>query len=835
MESGRSLPWREWGSLGVLNANRPYAFVAGPVQQAAAAHDDHPRFHDDVTTAIDLVFTLAARTLDAYEAQKRRWGVIDFVDQEAYALALLRRRDVADRLAEDLDLVMVDEFQDTSPLQLAIFLELAQIAPRSVWVGDQKQSIYGFRGTDPELMDAALELLERRDPAFVDDTLAALFEQTTPTTLEASWRSRPGLVDLTSELFAAAFEPHGIPPDRVKLRPGLTTEPTDLGPIVEVWDLQIPNSTQTTLYPTALPSALEALLGDETNVRDRVTGEARRVRLSDIAVLSRRHATSQRVAAALEGRGHRVVLPRPGLLRTAEGRLALAALRRWADPHDALAGAEIDRLTRYADAPDAWLRSLAVRDEALEVCPAVAAIDSARAIDPGADPLTAFERCMAEVGLRELCPRWGEARQRLGNLDALRSAAVSYVSACASERSVASVAGLLADFELLAEEETDVQAVLAGDEAVTLCTWHAAKGLEWPITVLFDLDWSPPGGVTGVEVEPGRPRLDLRDPLADRWIRYLPQPFLWNQRKVPFIARAESMEFAQRANERHEREQLRLLYVAWTRARDRLVLAGPAGKMYGKILASLRNRSGPLLSPPRREGAVWGGCRVEVLVRPAVPAERRRRSTEPGHAYELRAPREFPPAWLNPSAIMAPGVAVDVVEIAAPFVVTAVDPQALGEAVHAFFAADDHTHVAERRVAFAAEQLRRWGVVCPGLELHLVTAADALAGLIETRWPGARVRREVPVWHTLASGTILRGSADVIVELGSAYAVIDHKVMVGSGDRVVLDAVAYAGQLAAYADAITAANPTAMVSSFVHLPLAGRIIELFGDRSIASP
>ena len=71
-------------------------------------------------------------------------------------------------LAERIDLVLVDEFQDTSPIQLAIFLALAEVSPRSVWVGDQKQAIYGFRGTDPALMDAVIEqILAGAEPEVV--------------------------------------------------------------------------------------------------------------------------------------------------------------------------------------------------------------------------------------------------------------------------------------------------------------------------------------------------------------------------------------------------------------------------------------------------------------------------------------------------------------------------------------------------------------------------------------------------------------------------------------------------------------------------------------------
>ncbi|MFX6035901.1 UvrD-helicase domain-containing protein, partial [Acinetobacter baumannii] len=84
---------------------------------------------------------------------KRTLGAVDFSDQEVLLLSVLRdTEEVRAALAGELDLVMVDEFQDTSPLQLALFVELAKLAKRSVWVGDPKQAIYGFRGTDARLI-----------------------------------------------------------------------------------------------------------------------------------------------------------------------------------------------------------------------------------------------------------------------------------------------------------------------------------------------------------------------------------------------------------------------------------------------------------------------------------------------------------------------------------------------------------------------------------------------------------------------------------------------------------------------------------------------------------
>ena len=69
---------------------------------------------------------------------------------------------VSAALEDELDLLLVDEFQDTSPIQLALFLKLANLAKHAVFVGDIKQAIYAFRGSDPELMQAVLRSVQQK-------------------------------------------------------------------------------------------------------------------------------------------------------------------------------------------------------------------------------------------------------------------------------------------------------------------------------------------------------------------------------------------------------------------------------------------------------------------------------------------------------------------------------------------------------------------------------------------------------------------------------------------------------------------------------------------------
>jgi len=829
LERGHAPPWSTWATLAKLDPTKAYQRAAAPLHEAAAAHDVHPRRHADVVDAIELTFSLAAKTLAAYDGLKRAWGVIDFADQERHALTLLRRADVAGQLRDELDLVLVDEFQDTSPLQLAIFLKLAEIAPRSIWVGDQKQSIYGFRGTDPELMNATIALLERRDPGFVDDTLSALFEQTAPQTLHESWRSRPLLVALTSEVFCDAFALHGMPRDRVHLTPGLHEDAPELGSIVELWNLQIPDKRRTTDYALALATAIDTMLTEGANVRDPATGVTRPATLADVAVLARRKKVCAELAAALEARGRRVVLPRPGLLATAEGRVALAALRRWVDPNDALAAAELARVLHHPNDPDVWLSRLIERSKDAEapVDASTQALDRARAQLASADPLTALEACIAAIDLRDHCRSWGEARQRLGNLDALAGHAQAYVDRCRAERGAPTVTGLLAYLDELGDAEQDEQAVLAGDEAITLSTWHAAKGLEWPITILFDLEWVPFGDANLVEVESASDGLDLRDPLQGRWIRFIPTPYQWNQ-TTPFSRRLATQSFSRRSTERSEREQLRLLYVAWTRARDRLVLAGDPSKMFDSVLARLADGDGAMITRPSGEEVVWGRIRFPLPQHTFGIGDVHPRSTVPGHRYPPREPRDHPPAWCHPSGEHGVGRLVSVHQIGPehPLVGHDLPPARVGDAVHAFFAADDATRPVPAREGFAQTILDRFEVAAPGLASHLVAAADALDGWVGSQWPGCRWRREAPVWHTRPSGTVIRGIVDRLVEHPSGVAIVDHKTLLGTTERALADSVLFFGPLAAYGEAVTGALELPLLGCFVHLPLAGRIVEL---------
>ncbi len=807
LRSGRPLPWSEWLGLAGLAPGKKSAELADGVLVTAALHDRHPRLHADLERAVRLCFELAARTLEAYAAHKRAWGVIDFVDQEVLALKLLRREDIRARLAGELDLVLVDEFQDTSPLQLAIFLELAGLAKRSVWVGDQKQSIFGFRGTDPTLMDAAL---------------VQLLGDGQPETLAQSWRSRPKLVEATSELFARCFPEQGIPRERVVLTPGVPTEPAGLGAPFEHWRLRTKNVAADI---GAVAAGVRQVLAEGAQVRDRVTGRTRPLVPGDVAVLCSTNAECSSTANALEALGIRAVVPRTGLMDTPEARLVSAALRLFVDDEDALASAEVARLLHYADDAEGFLDAVLLKpgSEAFDHLGHRERMRALRESLPFAGALTAFDAVTDALDVRGACLAWGDSAQRLANLDALRVQAVSYVSSALQDGAAATAAGLVAHFDELAAGGVDEQATEGGPESVVVLTWHRAKGLEWPVVVLF----GAPKGATalGVHVESDRERVDIEDALGGRWMRFWPTPYLRNQSKAPFHQRLGESAEQKRAEARARAQNLRLAYVGWTRARDRLVLAGRGESVSHGFGALLAGESGPLLSQPVDGSATWAGCCVEIRERDLEPQEAVEAAVEPGEGYVAKGAVTHPPAWAQPSGLEAAGTVGEPERLGERLALSGEPDMArVGEAVHGFLAADVPGLAATERLELARRLLDGWGVPAALQPAALLQASDRFRAWAEAKWPQAEWWREWPVQRELEGGTVLRGRADLMLASAEGVHVVDHKSFPGTTEQALARAATHAGQLMEYARAAAEAGGRPVGEVFIHLPLVGMVV-----------
>ena len=460
---GDRCPLGRWISLSKNAPGKKSEALAYPVQAAAACYDRHTRFHRAIRSYIEGVFTIAGEAISRFEDLKTERGLLDYDDLEHLTLHALDNPTVVGRLDEELELLLVDEFQDTNPMQLALFMKLARFAREVIFVGDVKQAIFSFRGADPDLVHRALGALEAR---------GCEVEM-----LGSSWRSRPALLRYLNAVFVDAFARDAMERARVELAP---ERPEVHGaPAVIRWTL--PRRRKKQEQADALAIAISDLVLSGHTVNDPESGELRAVTFGDIAVLARMNDQVHRIATALRTARVPMKMTLAGLLETPEACLASACLRRLNDPSDTLATAEI-RALGSCEEPEVWLadrlrwiadgedrRSWSEGDD-----PIVSRIAALRGGTVTQSPAETVSRVLNYVGIRPVIAAWGPdevaSEQRQRNLDAFIDLAVEYESHCASQHEAATLTGFLLWLKNPTSPDLDLQPVVTGGNAVHVLT-----------------------------------------------------------------------------------------------------------------------------------------------------------------------------------------------------------------------------------------------------------------------------------------------------------------------------------------------------------------------------
>lgn len=547
---------------------------------------------------------LLDRYAAAYEAVKDEAGALDYHDLQLRTRRLLEEHPaVRDALRERFREVMVDEFQDTDGLQVAIIDLLRAPETPILCVGDEQQAIYGFRGADVEVFR------RMREQAAGDDHPAELVP------LHDNRRSVPAILDAVNEVFAGddRFDHRPLAPVLAEAEPGPVVEV-----LVGVGDkLDDARAVEAALLAerlrelvdggvcgyggiallfragTSAPIFEEALrAADIPTVSSTGRGFLRRQSVRDVIALLRvlwnrddDHALVTCLASPMAGVSNDGL----ALMRTAV---------KWE-----FSGA-LDALASVPLADDDMARALALRD-ALERL-------RARAGRLGLGDLVAaaIEETRYDLAVLAL----PDGPERLANLAKLERVARAFEAARGPD--LPAFVRAVESGRLDTDISTDGVTASEGDDAVRLLTIHQAKGLEFPVVVLAD---------TG-----GRPRPEVPEAIvaADGAVAALVPAATGDPR--PTRAHEGLLE-AIRAGE--ERESLRTTYVAWTRAERRLIVSGAAtaksGAQSGSTLAWVLGRldDGGALGEREVES---GPARVLVRVsadRPGEAAPERRDDT----------------------------------------------------------------------------------------------------------------------------------------------------------------------------------------------------------------
>ena len=521
-----------------------------------------------------------------YERELAARSVLDFSDVLQRALDLLRRMDEFAqsryRLESRYHHVLVDEFQDTSRAQWELVSLLIQswgegfglvhdapVPPSVFVVGDRKQSIYGFRDADVAVLHDAAAYIETLRP-----------EGDARRSISHSFRAVPPLLAFVNDLFDGVEK-------AARPRDGFRYDVSDRFPV------EIAASTAVTPsggQPASPPSsALGLVLGESVEdcaarvagevarllegatVRDRTTGVGRQATPGDIAILFRSRQTHREFQAALESRGiPAFVYKGLGFFDADEIKDYRALLRYLADPTSELRTAALlrSRLVRITDAALAGLAGC------------LSATLLSREPPAELDALDPADRAIL-LRLRASLPRWVAAVDRVPPADLLDRVCADCAYACElrgprlvqARENLKKMRGLVrrlqnrgfATLSRIADHvdrlSGDVSnAVVDAFDAVNLMTVHAAKGLEFPVVFLVELARGTGGAAPAIRL------------VADRGDG---EPSV---SVAPFRSEADDDK---RLRDREETK--RLLYVATTRARDRLYLSATLGEGVVKV------------------------------------------------------------------------------------------------------------------------------------------------------------------------------------------------------------------------------------------------------------
>ena len=662
----RELRWHEarlggWTEDDGLSAARLRELCAGLVEWTDGSDDDAVR-------SCDAVFRLARATLARWNAFLEDENAKDFDAMILDARSLLAGSSGEAALAElrrRYRVLIVDEFQDTDAAQRDVVFAIGGERPRPqlFLVGDPKQSIYRFRGADVSVWNE----VER-----------ALADGGRVLPLTRNFRSTPAVVDYANAVSHRAMEETGAGvdaeglPSRVRYAP-LTAGRTDgeVGAAERVTvPVAKPADARRVDEAKHLAARILEMRGRLEVMRD--GGRRRACRFSDIAVLYRSNTGLELYERAL--REHAVPYfnaQPPKLEDQQEVADLLNALRLVENPRDDLRAF-------------AWLRSpfVGLRDEviarvrldggrgsllrqardylgngawyeapehpevaALErgaLARGLAAFDEARRLSYRIPLDELAELLLERTGYREHLVLLGREREAWPNLEAFIRHLESYRD------------HLIGSFLEIWDRRDPAdpglpQAPLysAEDDVVTLTTVHRAKGLEWPVVFLIDVCGEGPSHRTNQL---------LVDPRLGPGV--VPK-------KEGRGARAEAL--VRRDLLEEEAEEARILYVAVTRARDRLAVVAPAeGKGYlpwleagsGLVRPSLPNvaaarpaRGGEAVSLAWLDRVVGGAAPEPVRVLGAPPLRATTSATElmmkegDPERWRLRYVHGVQPSW----------------------------------------------------------------------------------------------------------------------------------------------------------------------------------------------
>ncbi len=776
-----------------------------------------------VAAATAALSTVGATLIDAYAAAKRRRALLDYDDLIFETAALLRRPGIAPwvlyKLDGGIDHVLIDEAQDTNPEQWQVIAALSEEffagqgatdADRTIFaVGDEKQSIFSFQRADPAAFDAMRAHFAGR--------IAGARKTLRPVTLNVSFRSTAAVLTVVDAVFAGAAARDGVAPS-----PDAAIEHAPFrvgdGGLVELWPPVGPEEADDVAPwsppvdqggrsdpASRLANRIAATVADWIGSGEVLEARGRAIHAGDVLVLVRkRDRFFLELVRALKGRGIDVAgVDRMVLTRQLAAMDLMALAQFLLLPEDDLTLATVLK-GPLIGLGEQQLFELAYRRDG-HLWPALgraAGGDPAfRAARDYLGGLLARVDFIAPYGLFAAvlatpCPA-DEVSGRRAILGRLGDEAADPMDeflalALAFEQGQPPSLQRFVHWTAAGEAEIKREMEQGGRRRVRIMTVHGAKGLQAPIVVLPDTMAAP-------SMSP-----------AILWPDDHMAVPLWAPRRALEDARCNAAR--ERANRRRDREYRRLLYVALTRAEDRLYICGHHGRhapsdgcWYELCRDAVASLDGvERIATPGGDDSV---LRYRIpQTRPAEvgAAEPPSRVVDPLPAWARRPPPSEP----EPAQPLTPSRPVgEEPPVRAPLGADDGARFRRGRLVHALLQTLPDLAPAARPAAarrFLAQPAHR---LAPPAQAEI--ANETLAVLDDPAFAvlfGAHSRAEVPVVGALA-GYTLSGQIDRLAVTDAEVLIVDYKTNRPPPETSDQVPVVYLAQMAAYRAALRRIYP----------------------------
>lgn len=804
---------------------------------------------------IKAIFSLAKEWRDDYVAYKKRKHIISYNDMERLFLYLItEKEEVITYIRDNYRLVMVDEFQDSNPIQLKIFNRLSEIIAESdghsYWVGDPKQAIYGFRGADTDLVNSVSKHFHFYDDADIHPEERE--HHLGSGRLVESWRSRPTLVNLVTNIFKDKFKGE-IDPLCITLEPHFTDDDLKSDAIVH-WHNN-PNGRQKNANPDAIAWKVRELLASDMLVHSKARNEApTRIRPKDVAILCRYNATIKEVVKSMRKYNIPVSEAEDAIMQRIEVQLIVTLLQFIQNPNNKYNIANLMRLLWGETTEDilrqridyVWKKDeegkyIHFNDkgyftddqwmaEAKEVLQLTQITERFKHLS-----IPEMVRgIIYECNLPALVSKWGDPRIRQQNLSTVQHLADDYDQMCLQMGLGTSISGFIYYLNSIEpDKERDNQS-----DTVKVFTYHGSKGLEWPVVIMneLDVDRLDPNDIIKksfmrVREMVLKDQASEQDPFAKEYYLHF-FPNIIQEKSNPSDSMKDNimrMPLFEQLDTRIRGEEKRLLYVGMTRAKDCLYTIGISDTfkwlenvgiektdkkhIWGQDFPNICQD----ITAPSDDEAKMETLSYTLIPKPDIHSTYGTRYLSPSKLEQFEGFTAHT-EWEEHGTIIDDrnwGTAYDLI----------------GDCIHDIFAVYQKDDKTNRQKAL--DIIKGYDMVShlAGHIDAILNSAEWLHNTLQAKFPqqvGDRTEREYPFLKTLADGTTLRGEMDLLWNYtdssGNKHCVlVDYKSFLGV--NLHEHTKKHYAQLSAYASALKDAGID-VSHTLIYYPTHSKIHEL---------